>query len=176
MTTQSPGELSPSEELSFSSMGLAGKGASASCPAGAPAGEKESEPKSRTLDPTALAKIREEKQGFELDAHAPARAAEKRKSSQDSQPPQDTGNTTDDMGVARHDMATPVPEAVAQVDEASGPSAENQAKIGSEFQIEWVKIGTLPFHRLRHLRNPWNQDKEVKVSRTGKEGRRECLT
>jgi YT521-B-like domain len=40
---------------------------------------------------------------------------------------------------------------------------------GREFRIEWLRTVRLPFHRTRHLRNPWNQDREVKVSRDGTE-------
>ena len=40
---------------------------------------------------------------------------------------------------------------------------------GREFKIEWLRTERLPFHRTRHLRNPWNHDREVKVSRDGTE-------
>lgn len=40
---------------------------------------------------------------------------------------------------------------------------------GLAFRIEWVKVGSLPFARTRMLRNPWNNDREVKVSRDGTE-------
>lgn len=40
---------------------------------------------------------------------------------------------------------------------------------GREFKIEWIRTERLPFHRTRHLRNPWNHDREVKVSRDGTE-------
>jgi hypothetical protein len=164
MTTHSPGELSPTEEISYASMRLP-MGVSSSTPqvkglASVPEGEV----RSTTLDPHALARIREgaASSDFKLDGSAPGRAAEKRKNSSESQEtPEDTA---DDDGIVRHDMAEPVPDEVAEVVEASGPSAtENQAKVGSMFEVEWVKTGVLPFHRLRHLRNPWNQDKEVKV-------------
>lgn len=38
-----------------------------------------------------------------------------------------------------------------------------------EFKIEWIRVGDLSFSAIKHLRNPWNQDKEVKVSRDGTE-------
>lgn len=40
---------------------------------------------------------------------------------------------------------------------------------GREFKVQWLCTERLPFHRTRHLRNPWNQDREVKVSRDGTE-------
>ncbi|EJC97872.1 uncharacterized protein FOMMEDRAFT_23945 [Fomitiporia mediterranea MF3/22] len=40
---------------------------------------------------------------------------------------------------------------------------------GSPFKVQWIRVTRLPFHRTRHLRNPWNHDREVKVSRDGTE-------
>ncbi|KAF5377960.1 hypothetical protein D9615_006703 [Tricholomella constricta] len=40
---------------------------------------------------------------------------------------------------------------------------------GESFKIEWLSTEKLPFHRTRHIRNPWNHDREVKVSRDGTE-------
>ncbi|KAE9388277.1 hypothetical protein BT96DRAFT_441517 [Gymnopus androsaceus JB14] len=40
---------------------------------------------------------------------------------------------------------------------------------GESFKVEWICTDRLPFYRTRHLRNPWNHDREVKVSRDGTE-------
>lgn len=40
---------------------------------------------------------------------------------------------------------------------------------GTAFKVQWIKTDHLPFIRLRHLRNRWNYDREVKVSRDGTE-------
>ncbi|KZT11880.1 uncharacterized protein LAESUDRAFT_618092, partial [Laetiporus sulphureus 93-53] len=40
---------------------------------------------------------------------------------------------------------------------------------GNPFKVQWVRTERLPFYRTRHLRNPWNHDREVKVSRDGTE-------
>ena len=40
---------------------------------------------------------------------------------------------------------------------------------GESFRVEWIKTERLPFTRTRHLRNPWNHEREVKVSRDGTE-------
>ena len=40
---------------------------------------------------------------------------------------------------------------------------------GQPFRIEWIRTNALPFFRTRHLRNPWNHGREVKVSRDGTE-------
>ncbi|KAF8881894.1 YT521-B-like domain-containing protein [Infundibulicybe gibba] len=40
---------------------------------------------------------------------------------------------------------------------------------GESFRVEWLCTERLPFARIRHLRNPWNHDREVKISRDGTE-------
>ena len=40
---------------------------------------------------------------------------------------------------------------------------------GRPFRVEWISINRLPFYRTRGLRNPWNENKEVKVARDGTE-------
>ncbi|KAH7101280.1 YT521-B-like domain-containing protein [Auriculariales sp. MPI-PUGE-AT-0066] len=52
--------------------------------------------------------------------------------------------------------------------EAAAAAAEDDSW-GSPFPIEWVCTTGLPFPRTRHLRNPWNHDREIKVSRDGTE-------
>jgi hypothetical protein len=40
---------------------------------------------------------------------------------------------------------------------------------GRPFRVDWIRTERLPFFRTRHLRNPWNHGREVKVSRDGTE-------
>ncbi|KAJ6557540.1 YT521-B-like domain-containing protein [Mycena capillaripes] len=40
---------------------------------------------------------------------------------------------------------------------------------GQDFELQWLCTDRLPFQRTRHLRNPWNHDHEIKVSRDGTE-------
>ncbi|KAH9480757.1 YTH domain-containing protein 1 [Psilocybe cubensis] len=40
---------------------------------------------------------------------------------------------------------------------------------GDSFAVEWICTDRLPFYRTKHLRNPWNHDREIKVSRDGTE-------
>ncbi|THH30043.1 hypothetical protein EUX98_g4153 [Antrodiella citrinella] len=56
---------------------------------------------------------------------------------------------------------------VADGDGADG--AGEQPVWGDSFKIEWIRTNHLPFYRTRHLRNRWNHDREVKVSRDGTE-------
>lgn len=50
--------------------------------------------------------------------------------------------------------------------EQDGDSAD---PLAPAFRLQWLKVGPLSFSRTRHLRNPWNGDREVKVSRDGTE-------
>ncbi|KAJ7705023.1 YT521-B-like domain-containing protein [Mycena rosella] len=40
---------------------------------------------------------------------------------------------------------------------------------GQDFKLQWLCTKRLPFQRTRHIRNPWNHDREIKVSRDGTE-------
>ncbi|KAF7348134.1 Yt521-b-like splicing protein [Mycena sanguinolenta] len=40
---------------------------------------------------------------------------------------------------------------------------------GENFKLQWLCTERLPFQRTRQLRNPWNHDREIKVSRDGTE-------
>lgn len=73
-----------------------------------------------------------------------------------------------------------VPPVVNEADEERAPSlgqaegptdkrAEESQTWGEPFRLQWIKAERLPFYRTRHLRNPWNHDREVKVSRDGTE-------
>ncbi len=55
-------------------------------------------------------------------------------------------------------------------DTGKGKAAQDDGPVwGESFRVEWVRTVRLPFTRTRHLRNPWNHDREVKVSRDGTE-------
>lgn len=59
-------------------------------------------------------------------------------------------------------------------DDVGPPMAKNagndeQQAWGQPFKVEWLCTERLPFYCTRHLRNPWNQDREIKVSRDGTE-------
>lgn len=133
-------------------------------------------------------------QQFELDSSAPFRAAESRSPPNAPPPGQgSSGPTTDEDGIKRWDMIRlrdsldpvqegdessqdPFTEADLGVDvKGKGrgdepDSAKDDGPVwGESFKIEWIRTERLPFHRTKHLRNPWNHDREVKVSRDGTE-------
>ena len=56
-----------------------------------------------------------------------------------------------------------------QVEGANDKRAEEPPTWGEPFMLQWIKTERLPFYRTRHLRNPWNHDREIKVSRDGTE-------
>ena len=56
-----------------------------------------------------------------------------------------------------------------QVEGANDKRAEESPTWGEPFKLQWIKTERLPFYRTRHLRNPWNHDREIKVSRDGTE-------
>ncbi|PIL22420.1 hypothetical protein GSI_15108 [Ganoderma sinense ZZ0214-1] len=51
----------------------------------------------------------------------------------------------------------------------AGTAQDDGPVWGESFKVEWVRTERLPFTRTRHIRNPWNHDREVKVSRDGTE-------
>lgn len=57
------------------------------------------------------------------------------------------------------------------VEEVESPekAVEREEGWGDTFRIDWISTNRLPFYRIRHIRNPWNHDREVKVSRDGTE-------
>ncbi len=133
----------------------------------------------QTLDPKDLARIRQKiqldaqkqaDQAFQLDAEAPLRA-KRADADVESHVKEEAGED----GVVRKDMVSDAdviqPETSLVKEEASrsgeAGAVTGKDAIGTPFKLEWIKVGNLPFHQLKHLRNPWNQDKEVKVSRAG---------
>ncbi|KAF4617214.1 hypothetical protein D9613_006231 [Agrocybe pediades] len=49
------------------------------------------------------------------------------------------------------------------------PAATTEESWGDSFAVEWICTDRVPFHRVKHLRNPWNRDREIKISRDGTE-------
>jgi hypothetical protein len=48
-------------------------------------------------------------------------------------------------------------------------SYQQEESWGDCFAVEWISTRKLSFSRIRQIRNPWNHDREVKVSRDGTE-------
>lgn len=57
----------------------------------------------------------------------------------------------------------------APTNNGSSGSEAGDNSLAQPFRVQWIKVAPLSFSRTRHLRNPWNGDREVKVSRDGTE-------
>ncbi|KAI0039786.1 hypothetical protein FA95DRAFT_1503717 [Auriscalpium vulgare] len=135
---------------------------------------------------------------IELDDMAPYRNLKDHRGDESEEETRRTPNASGDRGVAteaphpphvRREVSEPlltstvlgpVQESVKEEDEAHEhppiadavpPSTEHgeEEVWGQPFRIQWVRTERLPFYRTRHLRNPWNHGREVKVSRDGTE-------
>lgn len=49
------------------------------------------------------------------------------------------------------------------------PRAGSSDSFGKPFKVEWIKSTSLSFSQVRRLRNPWRDNRQVKVSRDGTE-------
>jgi len=72
-------------------------------------------------------------------------------------------------------MRGPIFDEVYSPSEAA-PSVENNGLTGSEerrwgnpFPIEWIRTTPLSFKRTQHLLDPWNHNREIKISTDGQE-------
>lgn len=134
----------------------------------------------------------QESHEFHLDSNAPIRALrhppasasagaggkfgnslmgtikEQRGQSGSPDPPLDTTRTAEPPEVHNEDGPERVPYP-GQAEDTNDKRAEESPTWGEPFKLQWIKTERLPFYRTRHLRNPWNHDREIKVSRDGTE-------
>ncbi|TFK34775.1 YT521-B-like domain-containing protein, partial [Crucibulum laeve] len=117
-------------------------------------------------DQVALAK--DESEEFHLDPEAPSRAVRANQSSGSSsqQEGQDKASTAPTLQSVAEEEEKEVALAAKDVEEFD---PEREETWGDCFKVEWLCVERLPFYRTRHIRNPWNHDREVKVSRDGTE-------
>lgn len=95
-----------------------------------------------------------------------AEEEDERKEDSDGVVPDGAGHGSEGDHLGRLGGGGPRVNVVDGVDGAEKPKEETW---GEPFKIEWVCTERLPFYRTRHIRNPWNHDREVKVSRDGTE-------
>ena len=137
-----------------------------------------------TIAPAAPAIIsarRRDQDEFELDPQAPIRAAKQR--STDAVLDDDGVKHWDAVGSDRFLSAVREEEASSRFPSTPGDveggapedTARDESKRddgpvwGESFQVEWIRTDRLSFNRTRNLRNAWNHDREIKVSRDGTE-------
>uniref|UniRef100_V5F1H8 YTH domain-containing protein n=1 Tax=Kalmanozyma brasiliensis (strain GHG001) TaxID=1365824 RepID=V5F1H8_KALBG len=76
-----------------------------------------------------------------------------------------TPGHTDDDTTGKGEEAPP-----SQGDEPRSPPRQSSSDSwGKPFRVEWVRTDPLPFQRVKRLRNPWRDNRQVKVSRDGTE-------
>jgi len=109
---------------------------------------------------------------FELNTDAPYRAM---RETPDQSSRQVAQSTVTAPSRAREEVSKGALDASLQ-SVAEEPSKENVVPDDPlediwdrPFRIDWIHTEHLPFFRTRHLRNPWNHGREVKVSRDGTE-------
>lgn len=116
---------------------------------------------------------------FELDPSAPARAMRSNQGSSSSSGPVLDGEEKASLSILEVVDEEEERRSGGEADVVGdvggdGNRQESTAKgqepsWGDSFAVEWLSTERVPFHRTRHLRNPWNHDREVKVSRDGTE-------
>ncbi|KAG9943532.1 hypothetical protein KCU85_g8588, partial [Aureobasidium melanogenum] len=57
----------------------------------------------------------------------------------------------------------------AHREEKEAGAQRQKQEWGKSFQVEWISTNRLPFYRTRGLRNPWNENREIKIARDGTE-------
>ena len=106
---------------------------------------------------------------FELQADGPYRALRDQSVRQPSHPaiPSPSGESKDTLKnsgeAALQTVAEELPEDI------DAPKEGVAEAWGRPFRVDWIRTDHLSFSRTKHLRNPWNHGREVKISRDGTE-------
>ena len=101
-----------------------------------------------------------QKDDFELDPSAPVRAMRSTGGKSGSTPFHSLGKVEE----RAEELDDDVQRSTSYQQEEKGEDSW-----GDCFAVEWISTQKLPFNRTRQIRNPWNHDREVKVSRDGTE-------
>ena len=117
-----------------------------------------------------------QKDSFELDPLAPVRAMRPLTGGGGGKPagstPLHSLEIVEERAEEPEDVVVhPEPTAITTSHQQQQQQEEgkNEDSWGDCFAVEWISTRKLPFNRTRHIRNPWNHDREVKVSRDGTE-------
>ncbi|KAK4698587.1 hypothetical protein P7C70_g7685, partial [Phenoliferia sp. Uapishka_3] len=129
-----------------------------------------------SLDPKALAALRKGLPSLEeyhklVEEQQREEAQESVEQMEDPKKAEKLASEADD-GVLRKDMLGGPEERNASLEMGGKPSETAGTKASGwdrPFKIEWVKVKPIPFSRTRHIRNGFNMNKEVKISRDGTE-------
>jgi len=106
---------------------------------------------------------------FELHADGPNRALRDRSITRAAHPtiPSPSDESEDTLGHSGEAALQTVAEEHSEnIDAPKEGLAESW---GRPFSVDWIRTDHLSFSRTKHLRNPWNHGREVKISRDGTE-------
>ncbi|KAM0747386.1 hypothetical protein T439DRAFT_383505 [Meredithblackwellia eburnea MCA 4105] len=130
-----------------------------------PVGEEEAD-RHGSLDPKALAAVR---------GHLPPNSTALERVIRDQlvAGSSDAPAEMSEDGVLRKDTMPSLEEKVKRLElddlDDLPPNSPSGAGWGRPFRIEWIKVSKLPFTRTKHIRNPFNSNREIKISRDGTE-------
>lgn len=122
---------------------------------GPPTGD--SFPPSLQLSLDRYERARAKPEQFSLDPEAPARAV------RNPSPEGDSGSGGEEK------QGDPPGDVSMNEYQQQAENRRADAQWGECFKVEWLERRKIPFHRTRHLRNPWNKSREIKISRDGTE-------
>ncbi|KAI4736052.1 hypothetical protein E4T50_13449 [Aureobasidium sp. EXF-12298] len=77
-------------------------------------------------------------------------------------------DSADEDGEGAVDGVATAGQQVHREEKEAGAQRQKQ-EWGKSFQVEWISTNRLPFYRTRGLRNPWNENREIKIARDGTE-------
>lgn len=97
---------------------------------------------------------------FELDPMAPVRARRSRGGDSPLEVVVEEADRSNDDVTSEKDAGQA---------QSSIRNREKRDDWGESFKIQWLSTQKVSFQKTRHLRNPWNHNREVKVSRDGTE-------
>jgi hypothetical protein len=106
---------------------------------------------------------------FELHADGPYRAPRDQRIPQAAHPtiPSPPGESDDAL---EHSGGAALRTVSEDLSEDIDASKEGSMRAwGRPFRVDWIRMDRLSFSRTKHLRNPWNHGREVKISRDGTE-------
>lgn len=106
---------------------------------------------------------------FELHPDGPYRALRDQSSPQASQStiPSPSGESEDNLEHSGDATLQTVAEESSE--DIDAPKEGLGETWGRPFRVDWIRTDRLSFSRVKHLRNPWNHGREVKISRDGTE-------
>ncbi|KAF8491173.1 YT521-B-like domain-containing protein [Russula emetica] len=106
---------------------------------------------------------------FELHADGPSRALRDRSGIPQAAHPSIPSPSGESKGTLEHSGDAALQTVAEELSDIDGPKEVLAEAWGRPFRVDWIRTDHLSFSRTKHLRNPWNHGREVKISRDGTE-------